>query len=189
MHVIFDRYCEYSIKCGTRCSHKPQVSREHQLCLRCSLHPQEVSLTVTKNKTQPVNMICDELLSTVALLNISNRQSYWKNTDTYRRCRGLQILRPDLKIMHEEADVIIPNQVVYLANFGCCRIKVISDDMDVFVLLVNSADNKLTATLIMELTSQGCLSVNIGSTVAKHRSIAPHMLSAHALTGCDTAAS
>ena len=41
----------------------------------------------------------------------------------------------------------------------------------------------------MEPTSQGCLSVNIGSTVAKHRSIAPHLISAHALTGYDTVAS
>ena len=49
-------------------------------------------------------------------------------------------------------------------------------------------DKKLTATLIMEPTSQGRLSVNTGSTVAKHRSIAPHLLSAHALTGCDTVA-
>ena len=105
-------------------------------------------------------------------------------------CSGLQILRPDLMIMHEEADVIIPNQVVYLANIGCCRIKVISDDTDVFVLLVHYyTDKNLTATLIMEHISQGCLSVNIGSTVAKHRSIAPHLLSAHALTGCDTVAS
>ena len=82
-------------------------------------------------------------------------------------CSGLQVLRPDLMIMHEEADVIIPNQVVYLANIGFCGIKVISDDTDVFVLLVHCyTDKNLTATLIMEHTSQGCLSVNIGSTVA-----------------------
>ena len=92
--------------------------------------------------------------------------------------------------MHEEADVIIPNQVAYLENLRCCRIKVFSDDTDVFVLLVHYyTDKKLTATLIMEPTCQGCSSVNIGSTVAKHRSIAPHLLSAHALTGCDTVAS
>ena len=91
--------------------------------------------------------------------------------------------------MHGEADVIIPNQVIYLENLGCCRIKVISDDTDVFVLLVHYyTDKKLTATLIMEPTSQGYISVNIGSTVVKHRSIAPHLLSAHALTGCDTVA-
>ena len=72
--------------------------------------------------------------------------------------------------MHEDADVIIPIQVAYLANLGCCRIKVISDDSDVFVLLVHYyTDKKLTATLIMEPTSQGRLSVNIDSTVAKHR--------------------
>ena len=60
----------------------------------------------------------------------------------------------------------------------------------IFVLLVHHyTDKKLTATVIMEPTSQGRLSVNIGSTVAKHRSIAPHLLSAHALTGCDTVAS
>ena len=80
--------------------------------------------------------------------------------------------------------------LLFLSISGCCRIKVISDDTDIFVLLVHyETDKKLTATLIMEPTSQGGLSVNIGSTVAKHRSIAPHLLSAHALTVCDTAAS
>ena len=29
VHVIFDHYCEYSIKNGTRCSREAQVSREH----------------------------------------------------------------------------------------------------------------------------------------------------------------
>ena len=52
-------------------------------------------------------------------------------------CNGLQIPRPDLKTMHEEADVIIPPQVIYLASLGCCSNKVISDDRDVFVLLVH----------------------------------------------------
>ena len=72
--------------------------------------------------------------------------------------------------MHEEADVNIPIQVVYLVKLGCCRIKVISDDTDVCVLLVHYyTDKKLTATLIMDPTSQGCLSANIGSTVAKQK--------------------
>ena len=86
--------------------------------------------------------------------------------------------------MHEEADVIIPHQVVYLTSLGCCSIKVISDDTDVFVLLVHYyTEKKLTSTLLMEPTSQGRSSVNIGSTVVKHRSVAPQLLSAHALTG------
>ena len=77
-------------------------------------------------------MICDELVSTVELLNL-------------------------------------PNSLVYLASHGCCSIKVISDDTDVFVLLVHyHAEKKLTSTLLMEPTGQGCSSANIGSTVAKH---------------------
>ena len=39
VRVIFDRYCEYSIKSGTRCYHKAQVSGEHQLCLSPPLPP------------------------------------------------------------------------------------------------------------------------------------------------------
>ena len=131
-------------------------------------------------------MICDELLSIVALLNLHNSFVVTGKTPIPTE---FQILRPDLKTMHEEADVIIPNQVVYLAYLRCCRIKVISDDTYVLVLLVHYyTDKKLMATLIMEPTSQG-RSVNFGSTVAEHRSIAPHLLSAHALTGCDTVVS
>ena len=52
--------------------------------------------------------------------------------------------------MHEEADVIIPHQVVYLASLGCCSVKVISDDTHVFVPLVHYyAEKKLTSTLLM----------------------------------------
>ena len=92
--------------------------------------------------------------------------------------------------MHKEADVIISHQVVYLANLGWQNIKVISEDTNIFVLLVHYyADKKLTSSLVMEPTSQGRSSANIGSTVAKHRTTVPHQLSAHALSGCDTVAS
>ncbi len=48
------------------------------------------------------------------------------------------------------------------------------------------ADKKLTSTLLMESKSQGCSSANIGSNNSKHKSIAPQLLSAHALSGCNT---
>ena len=96
-------------------------------------------------------MICDELVSTVELLNLPNSLVVTgKIPIPTEVCNGLQILRPDLKTMHEEADVIIPHQVVYLAILGCCSIKVISDDTDVFGLLVHYyAEKKLTSTLLM----------------------------------------
>ena len=49
---------------------------------------------------------------------------------------GLVIPRDDLKASHEEADVIMPQQMVVLANQGSSSIEVISDDTDVFILLV-----------------------------------------------------
>ena len=83
---------------------------------------------------------------------------------------------------HEEA-------VVSLASLGCHTIKVISDDTDVFILLVHCyALTNMTTTRLMESTSQGRSLINIGATVAKYKDIASNLLSAHALTGCDTVA-
>ena len=45
------------------------------------------------------------------------------------------VQRIDLKTTHEEADVIIPHQVVALADMGCKLINVICDDKDVFVII------------------------------------------------------
>ena len=42
-----------------------------------------------------------------------------------------------MKTIHEEAAAIIPHAVIYLASFGCCSIKVISDNTELFVLLVH----------------------------------------------------
>ena len=96
VHVIFDCYCEYSIKSGTRCSRKALVSREHQLYLSSPLPPQQVALTITKNKTQLIDMICDELVSTVELLNLPySLVVTGKITIPTEVCNGLQILRPD----------------------------------------------------------------------------------------------
>ena len=61
-----DCYCDYSIKSGTRCSHKVQVSREHQVCLGSPLLPQQVASTVTKtNKAKLIDKICNALVFTV----------------------------------------------------------------------------------------------------------------------------
>ena len=47
------------------------------------------------------------------------------------------VQRFDLKTTHEEEDVILPQQVVALADMGCKTISVICDDTDVFILLAH----------------------------------------------------
>ena len=100
------------------------------------------------------------------------------------------VQRFDLKTTHEEADVIIPQQVVALADMGCKTINVICDDTDVFILLAHYfAEESLSESLIMESTSRCRSSIDIGATVAKHSGIVPQLIVAHAVSGCDTVGS
>ena len=70
---------------------------------------------------------------------------------------------------------------------GCKTINVICGDTDVFVLLAHYfAEDSLSVSLIMESTSRGRSSIDIGATVAKHSYIVPQMIAAHAVSGCDT---
>ena len=97
------------------------------------------------------------------------------------------VQRFDLKTTHEEADVIIPQQVVALADMGCKTINVICDDTDVFVLLAHYfAKESLSVLLIMESTSRYRSSIDIVATVVKHSGIVPQFIAAHAVSGCDT---
>jgi len=57
-YLIFDRYCDNSIKDITRTSRAGKdASRQHQLSLLTPLPSQKVCLTVTENKVQLINLI------------------------------------------------------------------------------------------------------------------------------------
>ena len=96
------------------------------------------------------------------------------------------VQRFDLKTTHEEADVIIPQQVVALADMGCKTIIVICDDTDVFVLLAHNFAESLTVSLSMESTSRSRSSIDIRATLAKHSDIVPQLMAAHTVSECDT---
>ena len=52
---------------------------------------------------------------------------------------------------HEEADVIIPQQLIYAVNEGAKCIQIVSDDSDVFVILLHFYHQlKLEATVLLE---------------------------------------
>ena len=92
---------------------------------------------------------------------------------------------------HEEADVIIINQVMFTDREGYKTIHMECDDTDVFVVLVHFYKTlNITSELLMVPTSSKTRTVaNIGATVRKHEEIVPHILPLHALTGCDTISS
>ena len=185
-HVIFDRY-NTSIKDATRCQRACEAAKEYKLTMNAPLPQQQVVLSVTKNKVHLIDLICEELqqlddvpLNTTLVITGRSLVPMEVRSDAL-------VQRFDLKTTHEEADVIIPQQVVALADMGCKTINVICDDTDVFVLLAHYfAEESLTVSLIMESTSRSRSSIDIGATVAKHSDIVPQLTAAHAVSRCDT---
>ena len=87
--------------------------------------------------------------------------------------------RHDLETHHEEADIIV-QQVLKCGS-------VISDDTDVFILLLHYYHKaNLAIPITMESPSQGGVATDIKGTVKKHAKIVKELLPAHAISGCDT---
>lgn len=62
-YLIFDRYFDFSIKSGTRTVRAgDEASRRHRLQLYTLFPPQKVVLTVTENKVQVTDLICQNLI-------------------------------------------------------------------------------------------------------------------------------
>ena len=100
---------------------------------------------------------------------------------------GAVVPRPDMKTLHEEADVMIAKQVLFLAAQGMDCIRVICDDTDVVVLLMHYCfTEQLTCQLYMVGPSPSRSTVNIKATVEKHSGLVKNILAAHALSRCDT---
>ena len=96
--------------------------------------------------------------------------------------------RYDFETYQEKADTIIVQQVLKCAS-ETNRISVVSDDTDVFVLLVHHYEEaKLRLPMRMESPSKERAVIDIQLTVEKHRDIVGQLLPAHALSGCDTVA-
>ena len=92
--------------------------------------------------------------------------------------------RHDLETHHEEADNIIVQQVL---KCGAKAVSVISDDTDVFILLLHYYQKaNLAIPITMESPSQGRVATDIKGTDKKHAKIVKELLPAHVISGCDT---
>ena len=82
--------------------------------------------------------------------------------------KGIVIQRVDMKITHDEADNIIVQQMVAGANKNQKGISVLSDDTDVFVLLLyHYLELSLKLPVIMESPIKDRKTVDIRETVRK----------------------
>ena len=195
IYLVFDRYKDYSTKSATRAGRgaSQEKARLHNLSTTMQMPKQKTILAVPENKKQLIAIIVEDLTTNLHFPdNCSPERKLvvtGQNDTPVEITRVCNIQRQDLRTSHEEADNIIVQQVIYVAKATRNNISVISDDTDVFLLLMyHYAREELSVDVIMESVVQGRATIDIKSTVNAHKSIIPDILAAHALSGCDTTA-
>ena len=185
VYLIFDRY---SIKGWTRLARIGSAKHTHNLSLSTPLPMGELALSSQKTKVQLIELIAIELLEEFTTKPCKQKLiCTTQNTCPLQIVEGVQTTRNDLRTTHEEADVIIPQQVIFSIEECASTIKVVCDDTDVFVLLTYFYREKgLTANVFLEATGSTKSVIDIGKTVDCHKDIIPSLLAGHALTGCDS---
>jgi hypothetical protein len=90
--------------------------KKHVIALKTPLPSRNVVLNVTHNKEQRLEMITEEHFDrTQGLISPNNLVVTGKADIPFEIRQGERVERLDLRTDHEEADVIIPHQVVQFA--------------------------------------------------------------------------
>ena len=86
------------------------------------------------------------------------------------------------------ADYIIPQQVNSAVQEGCQKIKVLSDDTDVFVLLCSFFVSLIWSSykVFMQSFNFDKKITCINETVHDNSTLIPSLISVHAISGCDS---
>ena len=170
--TLADRYIKTSTKQMTRSSRSGNdASRKHQLNLHTTQPTQKVILTVTYNKEQLIDLICQYLVNHI-VINQTKLGITGKDPTPVQVWINGTVQRQDLRTHHEEADVIIIHHLAHIAS---------ATNDDSFYI-----KEKMTANISMESPCAGRMIVDIHQTSLKHKNIAKYLPAVHALTGCDT---
>ena len=189
VYLIFDRYHEYSIKSTMRDGRETGITRKHHLLWTTKLPAEKVVLSSVENKKQLIRILCEELTED-RLFHLRSTGDHKLVVTGEDPCpievqNEERSTRYDLETHQEEADIIIVLKWVGEAQ----SISVISDDTDVFVLLLHHYQLAgLEVPLTMESPSKERAILDINLTQAKHKEIVTNLLPVHAISGCDTVA-
>ena len=97
-------------------------------------------------------------------------------------------------IIHEEADVIMAYHMIQEAAMGHFPISMVSDDMDVLLILVHHLHTHVCSLPhSIHVRVEGCsgshVIIDTNEVAQQHDALIPNFLGAHALSGCDTGSS
>ena len=164
--TVFDRYTKISAKDHERQRRVGVGSNTFNLDLNSPLPSHEA---VMKNKY--------------------NKRGLSRLLSTFTLACGVSVeSRDDGVFLHDEADITIISYLFQAADAGRQVVRILSDDSDIFVLLVYWTwryDLQVRVSVQMEKWDGVVLDINatcanLGDTVC------PQLLGAHALSGCDT---
>ena len=145
--------------------------RLENVTFQTPLPPQKELLTVTENKIKLLDIICEQLLEIYQAEHVQDAHILvitGKKVVPVEVFKGIAINRNDFKTFHEEADMIIVQQMLKLNTNGISCINILCDDTDVFALLLYYYVHcHLTCTLTMESTSSNRMLVDIAATSKK----------------------
>ena len=161
--IIFDKYKEISAKGHERQRRAGAGSAQYNLEINTALPGRETIMKNTSNKQKLFKLLC--------------KFEIWENTYT--------IEEENCNVKHEEADIIMISYMLEAAKSGKECIRVVSDDTDVFLLLVYwvwKSGMKIT----VQMQKWNGIVFNINETVALLGPKCQNILSVHALSGCDT---
>ena len=174
-----------SIKESTRSQRDTGASRVYSLNTTTLLPPREVTLSVTKNKKQLIQLIVLDLMSNKAM--IDGKVIVTGASPIPVEITSSSITqRVDMRNTHEEADTIIIHQII---TADVNNALVIADDTDIFVLLCHFVFNKrIRGQVKMVSPKRDRKMIDINHTVLEHSDAMDNLLAAHGLSGCDTVA-
>ena len=149
-------------------------------------------LTVTENKKQLINMICEELQNDKDFINSFSHEHTLLITgegDPVEITWGRVIPRPDISSSREETDNIIIQQTFMAVEQGAECLSVMADDTDVYILVLHYYSQKeLIIPMFMESPAHRRQTIDIRAKAKEHANILLNLLAAHGLSGCDTVA-
>ena len=162
--VLFDRYDQESPSAKQHEQVRRGITKEIRLTHNTPLPCRQVVLHNARNKTLLNNILC-----------------------TYSLPHNIELVnKQDCAVTHAEADITLCSYMLKAVAGGAQTIRILSDDTDVFVLLVYwTSRNQVVAKIQMEKWNGDVLDVN--ETVKR---LGPRkcsqLLGLHALSGCDT---
>ena len=191
VYIIFDRYHTDSIKGHTRTVRASGLTRRFHLQMTTELPPQKTILKSAQNKMQLTDLIVQSLqedpIVSSQLLVLTGLEEIPLQIQ-----HGVVADLPSLRTSHEEADVIIINQMLWaIRTQHSSSVKVICDDTDVFALLIHYVyTEEIQQVVLMQATKDGRKVIDIHTAIESVKSkMDPRLLlPLHALSGCDTVA-